>query len=374
MAPDESRGTPRRGPEEPAAPRSSVQAGFANVMAAVRRAVGGTAQAPADGSLAPAPDRRPIPETPPVDDEPAPRPQSRRPSRRPQPRYRPDDPGIEASPAVAPPVEAPTSPPTGERPAPTSGEQPPPDRPRPEAANQPRTRRRLRRRRLRARKVKRVVRHIDPWSALKVSLLFYLAVFLIVMVAGVLLWRVARTTGAVEDVEDFITEYGEFGECEPVGSGATSGDPDETGTTLSDEEESQLAEGEEPEAGQGRRDEDGCLPGEELTGTFKFEGEKIFQGFVLGGLVLVVAGSAFNVVLVILFNLISDLTGGVRVTVLEEEPVPARARSRAPKRGTKPPKEPKASKESSRRKVPAGPPDEAPTGPPDQVATEPPRS
>ena len=30
------------------------------------------------------------------------------------------------------------------------------------------------------------------------------------------------------------------------------------------------------------------------------------------------AGSAANVVLVLLFNLMSDLTGGVRVTVLEE--------------------------------------------------------
>ena len=36
---------------------------------------------------------------------------------------------------------------------------------------------------------------------------------------------------------------------------------------------------------------------------------------------LVLAGAAGSVVLALLFNLISDLTGGVRVTVLEEEPV-----------------------------------------------------
>ena len=35
---------------------------------------------------------------------------------------------------------------------------------------------------------------------------------------------------------------------------------------------------------------------------------------------LVLAGAAASVVLALLFNLISDLTGGVRVTVLEEEP------------------------------------------------------
>ena len=36
---------------------------------------------------------------------------------------------------------------------------------------------------------------------------------------------------------------------------------------------------------------------------------------------LIVGGTAFSVTLVVLFNLISDLLGGVRVTVLEEEVV-----------------------------------------------------
>jgi hypothetical protein len=60
--------------------------------------------------------------------------------------------------------------------------------------------------------------------------------------------------------------------------------------------------------------------GRELVGEFKFEDGRIFQAFLLGGIVLVLAGAATAVVLVLLFNLISDLTGGVRVTVLEEDP------------------------------------------------------
>ena len=52
-------------------------------------------------------------------------------------------------------------------------------------------------------------------------------------------------------------------------------------------------------------------------------------GFALGGIVLVLSGAAFSVVLALLFNLISDLTGGVRVTVLEEDPVPGRRRDDA---------------------------------------------
>ena len=39
----------------------------------------------------------------------------------------------------------------------------------------------------------------------------------------------------------------------------------------------------------------------------------------LGGLILVVGGTAITVILVVLFNLISDLTGGVRFTMIEEE-------------------------------------------------------
>ena len=71
-------------------------------------------------------------------------------------------------------------------------------------------------------------------------------------------------------------------------------------------------------------DEDGeCAEGQRLVGGFKFEDERIFQSFALGGVVLVLAGAAASVVLALLFNLISDLTGGVRVTVLEEEPARA---------------------------------------------------
>jgi len=49
-------------------------------------------------------------------------------------------------------------------------------------------------------------------------------------------------------------------------------------------------------------------------------------------LVLSIAGVAFNVLLCVLFNLISDLTGGVRITVIEEESArfqPPRRRARS---------------------------------------------
>lgn len=182
---------------------------------------------------------------------------------------------------------------------------------------------RVKRRRVRARKVRRIVRHIEPWSVLKISLLFYLAVFLIVVVAGTLLWNLARETGVIESVEAAVSDYGAFGVCVPV-DGADSEPAEEPDAAAPQfDEQTGLDDpdtDDEAAVGTVQRDEDGCLPDEEFVGEFRFVGERIFQGVALGGLVLVLAGAAFNVVLVILFNLISDLTGGLRVTVLEEEP------------------------------------------------------
>jgi hypothetical protein len=52
-------------------------------------------------------------------------------------------------------------------------------------------------RRQRVRKVTRVVRHIDPWSAFKVGVVFSLAAYVVALTAGVLLWRVADSTGTL---------------------------------------------------------------------------------------------------------------------------------------------------------------------------------
>jgi hypothetical protein len=118
--------------------------------------------------------------------------------------------------------------------------------------------------RLRARKVKRIVRHIDPWSVLKLSLLFYACLFVVFMVAGTLLWNLAGAAGTIASIESFIKDIGAFK-------------------------------------------------------TFSFSGGTIFRASFLAGLILVIAGSGLNVLLTVLFNLISDLVGGIRISVIEEE-------------------------------------------------------
>lgn len=116
----------------------------------------------------------------------------------------------------------------------------------------------------RVRKVRRVLRHIEPWSALKVGLIFYTCVWGLSTIAVRILWNTAEDAGTIEKVESFIED----------------------------------------------------LFALEI---FEFDSEQILRIFFLGGLILVVGGTAITVILVVLFNLISDLTGGVRFTMIEEE-------------------------------------------------------
>lgn len=222
------------------------------------------------------------------------------------------------------------------------------DDPDPDAPRKP-----ARRAKVRARKVRRIVRHVEPWSVLKISLLFFLSLFVIICVASALLWNVGRDRGAIDDVESFVTSLG-FGNCEDI-EGAPAADAEAPPVTV-DGTADQLAAGEEPPVTEpvapANEDisnlpgEDGdCREGQVLVGAFKFDDGRIFQAFALGGVVLVLAGSAAAVVMALLFNLISDLTGGIRVTVLEEDdavplaqkpPKAKRARQPRPKRSRPP--------------------------------------
>jgi hypothetical protein len=129
------------------------------------------------------------------------------------------------------------------------------------------------RRGYRVRRVRRLIRHIEPWSVLKIGLVFYLCVWGMAVIASQALWRTAETAGVIEKVERFIQEL--F-----------------------------------------------------ALESFGFDTDKIFRLYMLAGLVLVIGGTALTVVLVVLFNLISDLMGGIRFTMIEEETAVRRLRLR----------------------------------------------
>jgi hypothetical protein len=175
--------------------------------------------------------------------------------------------------------------------------------------------------------VRRTLRHVDPWSVLKLSLLFNAALFLIVCVASALLWGGARASGTLDNLESFITSFG-FGNCEgdpnaTVSSTTTTttaatdaGDQFGNGASTTTEPEAPTATLAERTSG----DDDDCPPGEHLVGGFRFEDIRVFEVFAFGGVVMVLASTGATVVMALLFNLMSDLTGGVQVWVVEEEP------------------------------------------------------
>jgi len=118
--------------------------------------------------------------------------------------------------------------------------------------------------RFEARKVRRLIRHIDPWSVFKLSLLLFVCIWLIFMIAGVIVWAVARGSGSLGKIESFVNSN----------LGADN---------------------------------------------WKLNGEFIFRQYGLLGLVISLALTAASTIAAVIFNLISDIIGGVWVTVIEEE-------------------------------------------------------
>ena len=56
--------------------------------------------------------------------------------------------------------------------------------------------------------------------------------------------------------------------------------------------------------------------------SFHLAGTAILEATAIGGLVLVIIGTGCNVLVAVIYNLISDVVGGVEVTVLEEDSSP----------------------------------------------------
>ena len=122
------------------------------------------------------------------------------------------------------------------------------------------------------RHVRRVIRKVDPWTVLRFSVLFYVSMLVVVLVAGTLLWLAASSVGAIDNVEKFIKEL--F-----------------------------------------------------ALESFRISGVKLFTSSVVGGLVLVLLGTGMNVLMAVVYNLTADIVGGVEVTMLEEENAGASRRS-----------------------------------------------
>ena len=119
--------------------------------------------------------------------------------------------------------------------------------------------------RKRVRRVTRTIRDVDTWSVFKVAAVVHLALYIVALTTLVLLWNVAGATGTISNVEKFLESFG--------------------------------------------------------WSSFSFKGVQMFMNASVLGLFLVVLGTGLWVLIAVLFNLVTELVGGVRVTVLEEEVV-----------------------------------------------------
>jgi hypothetical protein len=107
-----------------------------------------------------------------------------------------------------------------------------------------------------------ILRRIDLWSALKVSLALYLSMFAVILAGAVLLWFGARSAGLIGNIETLIEDLG-FAD----------------------------------------------------NGTFQLKGPEILKMAAVIGPILVVLGSLVTVAGVAVFNAMSRVFGGVEVTV-----------------------------------------------------------
>ena len=163
------------------------------------------------------------------------------------------------------------------------------------------------------RRVRLVVRRVEPWTVLKFSVLLFAILYLVFLVAGLVLWAAATATGLRENIETFIGDL-----------------------IASDD--------------------------------FKILGPTMLRASVVGGLVLVVLGTGASVLFTVLYNLISDVIGGITV-VFEERPT--RRNRRLLETQVAPPVPLKPTRGGRPRPPAARPPDTTPMpDPPAQVQPE----
>jgi Transmembrane domain of unknown function (DUF3566) len=112
------------------------------------------------------------------------------------------------------------------------------------------------------RRVRVVIRRVNPWSVLKFSLLFYFCLMLVVLLGLGILYAVLNSLGIIDTTEQLLSEVG-------------------------------------------------------FPQDFQINAGYIFRTLFLIGLISTALWAALTVFVAFLYNLISDLVGGIEVTLTE---------------------------------------------------------
>lgn len=114
-----------------------------------------------------------------------------------------------------------------------------------------------------ARRVRRLIRHVDPWSVMKLSIIFFLCLWIMFMIAALVTWSIADSAGTIDNIEELMDSLG--------------------------------------------------------FANWEFDANFIFRQYGLVGLILALGSVVGSVVATLVFNLVSDIIGGVWISVIEEE-------------------------------------------------------
>lgn len=117
--------------------------------------------------------------------------------------------------------------------------------------------------RRRGRRVRRTVRRIDLWSVLKLSIVVYTCIYAAVLATIAALWALAYNGGLIDKLTSFLSDVG--------------------------------------------------------LENYHFYGDRMFKACAAIGAVAVLAGTVATVLATALVNVISEITGGIRFTVIEED-------------------------------------------------------
>lgn len=128
-----------------------------------------------------------------------------------------------------------------------------------------------------ARRTRVEIRRLGPVSVLKFSLIFYFCVFLVVYLALAIIWVILSASGVIDSLEELLgTIFPSSAGLSPTGQVSTRGAP-----------------------------------------PIQIDSGQVFTWLFFAGCVGVVIWSFINVFVAVMYNLISDIVGGVEVTLAD---------------------------------------------------------